>query len=75
MAAGVGRWTHAVKHERVSPVAVWLDIEIVMRRIDALVRCTSPVELCKQTVEPVRMLVIDRNWTLQCCHGVLNNEC
>src|SRR5262249_3578921 len=68
VSAVVGGRTHAIEDQRVLAVAVRLDIEMMTRRIHPLVRRASLVELIEKWTKPVRMLVIDSNWTAEFGH-------
>src|SRR5579871_5487360 len=69
----VGRWAHAVENERITPVAVRLNIKAMMRGIDALVRRSTPVQFGEKSLKPVWMLVINGHRPLECSHKKLRS--
>src|SRR5262249_21786087 len=68
VAAVVRRRAHAIEDQRIFAVAVGLNVEMMTRRIHALVRRATLVELVEQRTKPVRMLVINSNWTVELGH-------
>ena len=65
VSAVISRRAHAIEHQRIPAVAVGLDIEMMTCGIHPFVRRASFVELVEQRTKPMRMLVIDSNWTAE----------
>jgi len=71
VSAQVRRRTRSIENQRVGRLS--LGRIVVMRRgIDARVGYLAPIELGEQRLEPIRMLVVDRDRSIGCCrHCIL----
>src|SRR6185437_3780028 len=70
--ARVRRRAHAVEKQRVPAVAVFLDVEVMSRCIDAFIRRAAALKFGEQTREPLRVLVIDGDRKFQFGHSQLS---
>src|SRR5438270_7401804 len=75
VSAAIGRRAHSVEDEGIIAIAIQVrGVKVVLGRIDLDVRQVTPIELSKEWLKPMRVLVINGYWLLWIRHFVLFRE-